>query len=203
MIKLYDFPLSGHSHRARLMLSLLNLEHEIVHVKLDQGEHLEKAFTDINSFQQVPVLDDNGFVVRDSVAILCYLASQYDDKWYPKDAQSIARIQEWLAIATKEMATGPAAARLVTVFAAQLDHDKAIEQSHKLLTIMDAHLKGRLWLALDKVTIADIAAYSYIAHVPEGGVSLASYSNIIAWLERIEALPGFVPMAKTPVGLAS
>jgi len=203
MIKLYDFPLSGHSHRARLMLSLLNLEYEIIHVKLDQGEHLEKAFTDVNPFQQIPVLDDNGFLVRDSVAILCYLASQHDDKWYPKDAQSIARIQEWLVIATKEIAAGPAAARLVTVFAAQLDHDNAIEQSHYLLTIMDAHLKGRQWLALDQVSIADVAAYSYIAHAPEGGVSLTSYTNIIEWLERIEALPGFIPMSKTAVGLAS
>lgn len=203
MIKLYDFPLSGHAHRARLMLSLLKLQHEIVHVKLDEGEHLEKPYTDINPFQQVPVLDDNGFVVRDSVAILCYLASQYDDKWYPNDAKSIARIQEWLVVATKEMSTGPAAARLVTVFGADLDQDKAIEDSHKLLTIMNAHLEGRQWLALDHVTIADVAGYSYIAHAPEGGVSLKAYNNVTAWLQRIEALPGFVPMTKTAVSLAS
>lgn len=203
MIKLYDFPLSGHSHRARLMLSLLKLEHEIIHVKLDKGENLEQAFTAINPFQQVPVLDDNGFIVRDSVAILCYLASQYDPQWYPTDAQSIARIQEWLAIATKEIAMGPAAARLVNVFGAELNHGQAIEQSHKLLKIMDTHLNGRLWLALHTVSIADIAAYSYIAHAPEGGVDLTPYANVIAWLERIEVLPGFVAMAITPVGLAS
>lgn len=203
MIKLYDFPLSGHAHRARLMLSLLNLEHEIVHVKLDEGEHLEKTYTDINPFQQVPVLDDNGFVVRDSIAILCYLASQYDDKWYPKDAQSIARIQEWLVVASKEMATGPAAARLVTVFGMDLDQDKAIADSHKLLKIMDVHLEGRQWLALDHISIADIAGYSYIAHAPEGGVSLKAYANVTRWLKRIEALSDFVPMAKTPVSLAS
>lgn len=203
MIKLYDFPLSGHAHRARLMLSLLKLEHEIVHVKLDEGEHLEKTYTDINPFQQVPVLDDNGFVVRDSVAILCYLARQYDDKWYPNDAQSIARIQEWLVVATKEMSTGPASARLVTVFGAELDQDKAIEESHKLLTIMNAHLEGRQWLALDHVTIADVAGYSYIAHAPEGGVSLEAYTNVTNWLNRIEALSGFVPMTKTAVSLAS
>ena len=203
MIKLYDFPLSGHAHRARLMLSLLKLQHEIVHVKLDEGEHLEKTYTDINPFQQVPVLDDNGFVVRDSVAILCYLARQYDDKWYPNDAQSIARIQEWLVVATKEMSTGPASARLVTVFGAELDQDKAIEESHKLLTIMNAHLEGRQWLALDHVTIADVAGYSYIAHAPEGGVSLEAYTNVTNWLNRIEALSGFVPMTKTAVSLAS
>lgn len=203
MIKLYDFPLSGHAHRARLMLSLLKLEHEIVHVKLDAAEHLEKAFTDLNPFQQVPVLDDNGFVVRDSVAILCYLASQYDRSWYPNNAQSIARIQEWLAIATKEIAAGPAAARLVTVFGADLDQEHAIVQSHKLLAVMNTHLNGRQWLALNSVSIADIAAYSYIAHAPEGGVDLTAYTQVTDWLKRIEQLSGFIAMPKTAAGLVS
>lgn len=199
MIKLYDFPLSGHAHRVRLMLSLLNLEYEKIHVKLDEKEHLGEAYTALNPFQLVPVLDDGGFIVRDSVAILCYLARQYAPQWYPEDAQSVARVQQWLAVATKELASGPAAARLVKVFGAQLDHKRLIEQSHTLFRIIDAHLKGRTWLALDQVSIADVAAYSYIAHAPEGEVSLADYDHINAWLARVEALPNFVAMDKTPV----
>jgi len=203
MIKLYDFPLSGHAHRVRLMLSLLNIKYELRHVKLDEAEHLGTEFTSLNPFQQVPILDDDGFIVRDSVAILTYLATKYAPEWYPQDAESVAKIQEWLVIATKEIATGPAAARLVNVFKADLDHNNAIEQSHKLLKIMDTHLQGRDWLALDQVSIADIAAYSYIAHAPEGDVSLESYSNILSWLGRIESLENFIPMNKTQVGLAS
>ena len=203
MIKLYDFPLSGHAHRVRLMLSLLNLEYDCIHVKLDQGEHLEDIFTELNPFQQVPVLDDNGFIVRDSVAILCYLANKYGPQWYPQDSKSIARVQEWLAIATKEIAAGPASARLVNVFGAKLDHQAVIKQSYKLLTTINKHLMGRQWLALDEVSIADVAAYSYIAHAPEGDVSLSSYSLINAWLARIETLPGFIAMDRSPVSLAS
>jgi len=203
MIKLYDFPLSGHAHRVRLMLSLLNIKYELKHVKLDAAEHLGTEFTSLNPFQQVPILDDDGFIVRDSVAILTYLATKYAPEWFPQDAESVAKIQEWLVIATKEIATGPAAARLVNVFKAELDHNNAIEQSHKLLRIMDTHLQGRDWLALDQVSIADIAAYSYIAHAPEGDVSLESYSNILNWLERVESLENFIPMDKTQVGLAS
>ncbi len=201
MIKLYDFPLSGHAHRVRLMLSLLKIEHEIIHVKLDKGEQFEPFFTEINPFQQVPVLDDNGFIVSDSVAILVYLAKKYAADWFPQDAQSSARIQEWLAIAGKEISQGPANARLVNVFHAELDHADAIEQSHKLLARMDAHLANRNWLATDKVSIADIAAYTYIAHAPEGDVSLESYTNILNWLKKIEALENFIPMDKTSVGL--
>jgi len=203
VIKLYDFPLSGHAHRVRLMLSLLDLDYQSIHVKLDQGEHQKDAFTNLNAFQQIPVLDDNGFIIRDSVAILCYLASKYNPKWYPQDSESIAYIQMWLAIATKEIAAGPASARLVTVFGAKLDHKILIEQSHKLLSLIDQHLNNRQWLALDKISVADVAVYSYVAHAPEGDVSLAAYSNIKNWLTRIEGLPGFVAMDKSPIKLAS
>jgi len=203
MIKLYDFPLSGHAHRVRLMLSLLDIPYDSIHVKLDEAEHLGAAFTDLNPFQQIPVLDDDGFVVRDSVAILCYLAKKYGPQWYPQDAKSIARINEWLSIATKEIAAGPASARLVNVFGAKLDHASVIEQSNKLLSIINAQLEGKDWIAIDEASIADIAAYTYIAHAPEGDVSLAPYSNIIAWLSRIEALPGFVAMMKFEAKKAS
>jgi len=202
MIKLYDFPLSGHAHRVRLMLSLLKINYETVHVKLDEAEHLGDSFSSLNPFHQVPVLDDNGFIVRDSVAILCYLATKYAPQWYPQDPQSIALIQQWLAIATKEIAAGPAAARLVNVFNADLDHRNAIEQSHTLLSIIDTHLNSREWLATDQISIADIAAYTYIAHAPEGDVSIEKYKNITQWLTRIETLNDFVAMPKTPVGLA-
>lgn len=203
MIKLYDFPLSGHAHRVRLMLSLLDLEYECIHVKLDEAEHLGAVYTELNPFQQVPVLDDDGFIVRDSVAILCYLAKKYAPQWYPQDAKSIARIHEWLSIATKEIAAGPASARLVNVFGAKLDHAAVIEQSNELLSIINMQLEGKKWIAIDEASIADIAAYTYIAHAPEGGVSLAPYSNIIAWLARIEALPGFVAMMKFEAKKAS
>lgn len=202
MIKLYDFPLSGHAHRVRLMLSLLGINYELIHVKLDEAEHLGEAFSQLNPFQMVPVINDNGFIVRDSVAIIAYLSTKYAPQWYPQDAESVAKIQQWLAIATKEIAEGPAAARLVNVFKAELEHDKLIKQSHHLLSIINEHLKDRKWLALDNVSIADIAAYTYIAHAPEGGVSLANYPHIISWLQRIEALEGFVPMEKVQVGLA-
>ncbi|VAW68464.1 Glutathione S-transferase, unnamed subgroup [hydrothermal vent metagenome] len=203
MIKLYDFPLSGHAHRVRLMLSLLDIDYELIHVKLDEGEHLGEAYSQLNQFQMVPVLDDNGFIMRDSVAIIAYLATKYATQWYPQDAQSIARVQEWLAVATKEIAEGPAAARLVNVFKADLDHSRLIEQSHHLLNIINKHLQGREWLALKNASIADIAAYTYIAHAPEGGVSLEGYPHILSWLQRVEALAGFVPMEKLSVGLVN
>ncbi len=59
---------------------------------------------------------------------------------------------------------------------------------------MDAHLAERAFLAADHITIADIACYSYIAHAPDGGVSLEPYPHVRSWLARIEGQPWFQPM---------
>ena len=101
------------------------------------------------------------------------------------------------------MAYGPCAARLITVFKMNFNPEEVIARAHALFTIMDKELAARPFLVGDGVTIADIANYTYIAHAPEGNVSLAPYPHIRAWLARIEALPGFFPMPRTAIGLAA
>jgi len=204
-IKLYRHPLSGHSHRAQLLLSLLGLDAELVDVDLVAGEHKQDAFLGMNRFGQVPVLADGDSVIADSNAILVYLAARYDAarSWLPADPAAAAEVQRFLSIAAGAVAYGPAAARLVNVFNAALDHQQAIETAHNLLRVVELHLDGRDWLAGDQPTIADLANYAYIAHAPEGDIALADYPNLQAWLARIEALPGFVPMQATAVGLAA
>ncbi len=203
MIKLYDFPLSGHAHRARLMLALLGIDYELIHVDLAQGEHKRDAFLSLNPFGVVPVLVDGDLVVRESTAILVYLARAYAPEWYPSDPTGQAEVQAWLATATRDIPAGPGAARLVTVFDAPLDHAALIAQSHELLAAIDSHLARRQWLALERPTVADVAAYSYIAHAPEGHVALDGYPHVRRWLANVEALRGFVAMPKTDVAAAA
>ena len=201
-IKLYNFPRSGHAHRVELMLSLLQLPTELIFVDLATGEHKQPQYLAINSFGQVPAIDDNGVVLADSNAILVYLAHKYGNgRWLPADPVGAARVQRWLSVAAGPIAFGPAAARLITVFGAKLNADELIERSHNLLKVMDSELGKTPYLAGSEPTIADVAAYSYIAHAPEGNVSLDDYGNVRAWLARIEALPGFVGMPRTVAGL--
>ena len=201
-IKLYHFPLSGHAHRVQLMLSLLELPTEIVFVDLAKGAHKQPEFLAINSFGQVPVLDDNGVVLADSNAILVYLANKYGHgRWLPTDPVGAARVQRWLSVAAGPLHAGPATARLITVFGASNNAEDVIARSHNLLKVIDQELSNNTYLAGDAPTIADIAGYTYIAHAPEGNVSLQDYANVRAWLARIEALPGFVGMPRTAVGL--
>lgn len=203
-MKLYHHPLSGHAHRARLFLSLLGVAHEAIEVDLKAGAHKRPEFLALNPFGQVPVLDDDGTVVSDSNAILVYLARKLGRaEWLPVDAEGEAAVQRWLSVAAGELAYGPAAARLVTVFGAKFNPEEVIGRAHTLLGRLEAHLAGRDWLVGQHPTIADVALYSYLARAPEGNVDLSGYANVNAYLRRIEALPGFVPFIQTPAGLTA
>lgn len=204
-IKLFRHPLSGHAHRVELFLSLLNLPTELVFVDLAKGAHKSAEFLAMNPFGQVPVIDDNGVVLSDSNAILVYVAKKYDTsgQWLPKEPLAGAQVQRWLSVAAGQIASGPATARLITVFGASYDAESTIARSHALLKVVEQELTSRLFLAGNLPTLADVASYAYIAHAPEGNVSLADYPQVRAWLARIEALPGFVPMQRTAVGLQS
>ena len=204
-INLYRHPLSGHSHRVELMLSLLNIDANIIDIDLMNGEQKSPEFLHKNPAGQVPVLGDGDEIYTDSNAILVYLANKYDagQTWMPVQAEDAAAVQRFLSAAAGAIATGPAAARLVTLFGADLDHAHAVEAAHTFFSQLESHLSNREWLATDGPTIADIANYAYIAHAPEGNVDLSNYPSIKRWLARIERLPGFVPMKKSTVGLAA
>ena len=200
-MKLYHFALSGHAHRARLFVSLLGTPCEVVDVDLRSGAHKTPEFLALNPFGQVPVLDDDGTIIADSNAILVYLATKLGrTDWLPTDAKGAASVQRWLSVAAGDLAFGPAAARLITVFGAKHNPDDVIARAHLLLKRLEAHLADRDWVAGTKPTIADVALYSYLSSAPEGNVDLSAYTNVNAYLRRIEALPGFVPFAMTSAG---
>lgn len=201
-MKLYHHPLSGHAHRAVLFASLLGVPHELVEVDLKAGAHKQPEFLKLNPFGQVPVLGDGDVVIADSNAILVYLAKKAGrSDWLPEDAKGAALVQRWLSVAAGEVAYGPAAARLITVFGAKFSADEVIGRAHTLLGRLEARLSEHAWLAGDQPTIADVAIYSYVARAPEGNVDLSAYPNVNAFLRRIETLPGFVPFVQTRAGL--
>ena len=204
-ITVYRHALSGHSHRVEAFLSILGLSALIVDVDLANGAHKQADYLKKNHFGQVPVLEDGKDTLSDSNAILVYLATRYNPgrTWLPEEPLAAAEVQRFLSVAAGKIAYGPAAARLVNVFGATLDHANAISTAHAILADLDAHLADRKWLVTELPTIADIANYAYIAHAPEGDVSLEAYANVRTWLKRIELLPGFVPMLASPVGLAA
>lgn len=202
-ILLHGFPLSGHSHRAELMLRLLDLPFAFHQVDLAGGEQRGEAFLQLNPFGTVPVIEDDGVVIADSCAILVYLATKYDADglWLRRDAEGAAQVQRWLSVAQGPVFSGPCCARLVTVFGMDFDHARAKAVAERLFVTLDRVLADRTFLVNERPTIADVALYTYIAHAPEGGVALTPHAQLTAWLRRIEALPGFAPMPATKAGL--
>lgn len=203
-MKIHHVTLSGHAHRAVLFASLLGLKPELIEVDLAAGEHKQPEFLALNPFGQVPVLEDDGVVVADSNAILVYLAKKTGrTDWLPEDPAGAAAVQRWLSVAAGELAYGPCAARLITVFGHDFNAEEVIARAHVLLARLERHLTGRQWLAADHPTIADVALYSYLARAPEGNVDLSAYAQVRAFLARIEALPGFVAIAERAAGLTA
>ncbi|MFT4066487.1 glutathione S-transferase family protein [Paraburkholderia sp.] len=201
-IRLFTTLLSGHGHRVRLFMSLLDLPFEIVELNMKAGDNRTPGYLALNPFGQVPTIQDGDVTLFDSNAILIYLAKRYGDaSWLPEDPRGAAAVQRWLSLCAGQIAYGPCAARLVTVFSAPLDHRNAQAIAVKLFDVIDRELAGKPFAAGDHATIADVAAHTYIAHAPEGGVSLEPYPYIRAWLRRVEALPRFVAMQPTKAGL--
>jgi glutathione S-transferase len=191
---LHGTKLSGHAHRVELLLRMLELPFEYVNAPADV--RASAGFRRLNPLGQIPVLQDGTLTLADSNAILVYLVKRYapGSSWLPDDAAASASVQRWLSIAAGEVMYGPASARAATLWNVPCDRERAGAVSQRLLGFMDAHLAQRAFLAAAHATIADLACYGYVAHAPEGGIDTGAYPALQAWLRRVEALPGFVPM---------
>lgn len=204
-IKLYGVSLSGHCHRVEVLLRMLDIPHE--YIEAPASVRATDEFGKLNPLRQIPVLVDGGLVLSDSNAIMVYLVKRYGAKtsWLSDDAIEAAQIQRWLSIAAGEVRHGPASARMSALWnmKGEIDPIRANEIAEKLLSMMDTHLAGRDYLATHNPTIADLACYSYVAHAPEGRISLAPYPEVRKWLARIEALPNFHPMPQSVVPAAA
>lgn len=202
---LYSFPLSGHSHRAELALSLMGLDFENRVMDLRAGEQKSDWFLKLHPEGKVPVLVDGDDVIYESTAILTYLAAKYDvaNTWIPASAYEQSLVQRYFAQASGPLAAGPARARLIQLFGANFDEEETITNAHAYLAGLEANLQGRDYLLGEAITFADVALYSYVARAPEGFVSLDAYPNIRGWLARIEAQDGFVEIPETGVPAAA
>ncbi|MEZ5773175.1 MAG: glutathione S-transferase family protein [Hyphomicrobiaceae bacterium] len=199
MIRLYDIERSGNCYKARLMLSLLGLKHEIVPVDTASGAHKAPDFLEMNPLGNLPVIDDNGVIIRDSAAILVYLGSKYGQgKWYPKSPKAIGKVQQWLALSTNEIFHGLAITRAIRLGFRQGDAAALEPIGWKALDALESRLKVDEWLVAGKPSVADIACFPYAAMAPQGGMALDKHLGIRKWIRRIENLEGFTPLPSPP-----
>ena len=195
MMTLYEFALSGNCHKIRLMLSLLGLDYRSIVVNGSERQQKSVDFLAMNPFGQVPVLKDDDIIVRDSQAILVYLARKYgNEQWLPNEAAALAEVVAWLSNAANEVSMGPNRLRLHYKFGRAINIEESRQTAINLLNILQERLAKHHWLATDHITIADIAVYPYIGLAPEGRLDVESYPAVTDWVSRIQALPGYVGM---------
>lgn len=203
MITLYDYALSGSCYKVRLLLGFLKLEYARRNVDFYPArEHKTDVVMRLNPLGQLPVLDDDGFVVYETQAIMTYLARRYapDGCWYPvSDARALAQINQWLAFAGELDGTA-SAARLQQLFNYELDADRARAGAYEIFRILD----DRLWFSerehggwvcdAAEPTIADIACFPNVVLAPEGDMELIDFPAVRRWIDRVKQLPGFTVM---------
>lgn len=196
MIELYNHELSGNCYKVRLMLSLLRLKHELVSVDMNRGEHKSPQFLALNPLGQVPLLVDSEVVIRDSHAILVYLARRYGSEiWLPTEPEPMSKVMQWLSIATNEIQHSFAAARRYYRLNEYTDIELAQQKAHQILQILNQHLQAQRWLECARPTIADIACFPYIGLASDSRISLEACPYVMSWIERIKQLPSYIGMA--------
>ena len=210
MIKIYDYILSVNCYKQRLMMSILDVPFESIPVDFYPGwEHKSEEFKRINPLGHIPVIDDDGFMLRDAHAILIYLASKYDPTglWYPtNDPELIGETAQWMLFAEGTTNTA-SAARLYVNLGYEFDIEACRTGAHRLFRVHDEHLWFReqenlSWVCSgEQPTIADIAIFPDVILSEEGGVARIEYPALRRWTDRVKRIPGFVPMPGIfPVG---
>jgi glutathione S-transferase len=197
-MKLYMGAESGNSWKVRILLDQLAAPYEQVVIDLLQWEHKEKDFiANINPRGQVPVLEDAGHRFWDSAACLVYLARKYDrTDWLPIEAAAMAEVMQWVSMAATEIQFGLQYTRRGVmrdrwVIGGAENKDQFQVFGKMALSTLERRLRDHDWVALDHITIADIACFPYVLHAPEADLPLDPYPGIQGWLARCQARPNW------------
>jgi len=195
-MKLYNVAYSGNSYKVRLLLAHLGIPCELVEVDILKGKSRTPEFLKINPNGRTPVLDDGGFILAESNAILAYLAR--GTRYLPDDRKAWALVFQWLFFEQYSHEPYIATSRFWLQHKSNSPERTAIIEARRdggwaALKIMEAHLAKNDFF-VGNYSIADIAlfAYTHVSH--EGGFPLNDFPKIRSWINRVESQPRFVPM---------
>lgn len=201
-MKLYDFELSGNCHKIRMLLAMLGQDYERVDIDLRHKDQFDSDFVALNPLHKVPVLDDGDVLLRDSAAIMVYLARTYGKSdLYPDAPAEMADVQQWLSFSVNEVFNGLALVRANVIFKRGMDQAALTKAAEDALNMLEHRLTDHEWLSLGRFTLADLACYPYTALSHEGGIDLARWPAVQAWCGRVEALPGYAAMPGLPAAV--
>jgi glutathione S-transferase len=199
MLTLYDYLESGNGYKVRLLLAQLGIPYHRVEMDLMKGATRTPEFLRKNPNGRIPLLElDDGTCLAESNAIQFYLAE--GTRFLPDERLARAQVLQWMFFEQYSHEPYIAVLRFWT-HAGWLDERRALvpekrERGLAALGVMENHLAKREFFVGERYTIADIALYAYTHVADEGGFDLAPYPAVRAWLERVRAQPGHIPITK-------
>jgi glutathione S-transferase len=202
-MRLHSAPRSGNSYKVRLLLGLLGTRYEIINYDTKGGETHAPAFLEsVNPDGKVPVLElEDGTMLPESGAILLYLAE--GTSYLPEERLERAQVLRWMFFEQYSLLPNLSRPRLWRMWEVEItpqreaELEQYFEHGYRALSVMEQHLSDREFFVGDRSTVADVALYVYPSVAPEGGFDLESYPAVRVWLDRVSALPGYVPL-KSP-----
>jgi len=199
-MKLYVTPPSPRAFKVVAVMHHLALDAEIAFVDLLHGDHMKPEFAALNPNRKMPVLEDDGFLLWESNAIMQYLASKRPEAglWpaNPRHQADVSRWQCW-ELAHWERACGTLVfERFVKGRFGQGDPDpnevaRGERDFHQVAQVLDEHLRGRDWLVGRGLTLADVSVAAWLTVAQYGRYPMAEYKEIARWYRGLEALPAW------------
>jgi glutathione S-transferase len=202
MLTLYDYLDSGNGYKVRLLLHQLGTPFTLVEKDIFAGETRTPDYLALNPNGRIPLLQlDDGTCLAESNAILWYLADGTD--FAPRERLARAQALQWQFFEQYNHEPALAVARAIVRHFPDDAGKQAMlpglrEKGHAALGVMERHLAGHDWFAGDAYSVADISLYAYTHAAEDGGVALADYPNVRAWLARVASQPGHVPITWRP-----
>jgi glutathione S-transferase len=202
MLTVYGMRASGNCYKVELLLRQLGVAFRWVEVNSAAGETRTPEFLAMNANGRVPLLQlQNGEFLAESNAILCYLAD--GSTLLPGDRLQRARALQWMFFEQYSHEPYIAVARFICGWL-PADHPRRLElprlheRGYAALDVMEKHLQEQPFFVASGYSVADIALFAYTHAAAAGGFELERYPNILAWLQRVRATPGFVPQTLLP-----
>jgi glutathione S-transferase len=197
-VLLYDSPVSGNCYKVRLLLAHLGIPYERHALDVVDRSDRPEVLGGLNPSLRVPTLVlDDGRPLGESGAILWYFGE--GTPFVPDDAYLRAQVLQWMFFEQYDHEPAIAVVRFWVAYSGRPEAfaDRLAERmkaGQRALATMERHLEGREFFVGDRPTLADIALYGYTHVAPEGGFELDGYPAVQAWLSRVAALPGHVPI---------
>jgi glutathione S-transferase len=201
MLTLFDYLDSGNGYKIRLLLAQLNKSYRWVELDIMEGKTRTAEFLAKNPNGRIPAIEEDGRYLAESNAILIYFAE--GTTFLPADRFSRAQAFQWLFFEQYSHEPYVATPRFIVKHLAadhprQAELPKRLEQGRAALGVMESHLKTRMFFVDEKYSIADIALYAYTHVSHEGGHDLSPYPSVCAWIDRVAAQSGYVPITFRP-----